>query len=155
MAELRVELLVTEGCPHVDRARRDLQAVLREGIVETPIQTVLVGSVEDAEFLGFPGSPTIRINGDDVVPEPHLSVGVSCRVYRDADGARTNSPPIERIRAVVDAHRRGRLEAFRRDEAGLVAEYARDAAAAEDAVADEANSTTAGDRNDELEAGQG
>ncbi len=132
MTDLRAELLVFEGCPHADEARRDLESVLREGIVETPIQVVLVTSMDDAEFLGFQGSPTIRINGQDVVPMPELAVALGCRVYRADDGRVVGSPPIERIREVVDGHRRGRLQAFQRDEAGRVASFARDAAESED-----------------------
>jgi hypothetical protein len=41
------------------------------------------------------------------------------------------SPPIELIRDAVDAHRRGRLQAFQRDEAARVAEFARKADADE------------------------
>ncbi len=124
MADLRVELLVTEGCPHLSRARADLEEVLRKGIVEVPIQVVIVGSAEDAELLHFPGSPTIRINGEDVVPAD-LPVALACRVYRDSQGRTSGSPPIEAIRAAVDAHRRGRLEAFQRGEAKLLADAAR------------------------------
>jgi hypothetical protein len=40
-------------------------------------------------------------------------------------------PPIEAIRAAVDAHRRGRLESFQREEAAKIAEFAREADAAE------------------------
>ena len=131
MADLRVELLAVEDCPHLDQARRDLQNVLRGGIIEVPIQVVYVTSLDDAEFLGFQGSPTIRVNGDDVVPQPDLPVALSCRLYRDADGHTAGSPPVERIKAAIDGHRRGRLEAFQRDEAAKVAEFAREADAAE------------------------
>ncbi len=132
MADLRVELLAVEGCPHLERAQRDLDAVLRTGIIEVPIQLIFVSGPDDAEFLGFQGSPTIRINGDDVVPEPELPIAISCRMYRAADGQVVGSPPIEAIRASVDAHRRSKLEAFQRDEAARVAEFARLADAAED-----------------------
>jgi len=131
VADLRVELLVAEDCPHLDKAHRDLEMVLRLGIIEVPIQVVFVTSPDDAEFLGFQGSPTIRIDGEDVVPQPGLPVALGCRIYRDADGKMLGSPPIEAIRAAVDAHRRGRLEAFQRDEAAKVADFARQAAAAE------------------------
>ncbi len=131
MSDIRVELLAVESCPHFESTRRALESVLREGIIETPIQVVFVGSQEDADFLEFPGSPTIRVNGRDVVPEPGLPVGLGCRIYRDAGGRVIDGPPIEAIRAVVQAHRRGRLEAFQRQEAGLVAEFARAAAEAE------------------------
>ncbi len=68
MADLRVELLAVEDCPHLEQARRDLESVLRKGIIEVPIQLIFVASQDDAEFLGFQGSPTIRVNGEDVVP---------------------------------------------------------------------------------------
>lgn len=131
MADLRVELLAVEDCPHLEQARRDLESVLRKGIVETPIQLIFVASQEDAEFLGFQGSPTIRINGGDVVLEPDLPIALACRIYRDEEGRTFGSPPIEAIRFAVDAHRRGKLEAFQREEAGLLAEFARRADAAD------------------------
>ncbi len=131
MADLRVELLAVEDCPHLETARRDLEAVLHRGIIEVPIQVIFVSGPDDAEFLGFQGSPTIRINGEDVVPQPGLPVAVGCRIYRDAEGGMLGSPPIEAIRDAVDAHRRGRLEAFQREEAAKVAAFARDADAAE------------------------
>ena len=136
MADLRVELLVVEDCPHLEQARRDLETVLRRGIIETPVQVIFVSSQEDADYLGFQGSPTIRIDGEDVVPQPDLPVALACRIYRDADGRAHGSPPIEVVEAAVKAHRRGRLEAFRRQEAGLLAEVARQAEAA-DASAEE------------------
>ena len=131
MADLVVELLAVEDCPHLEQARHDLESILRTGIIEVPIQLVFVTSPDDAEFLGFQGSPTIRINGDDVVPQPELPVALACRVYRDADGRALGSPPIESIRSAIDSHRRGRLEEFQREEAAKVAEFARAADAAD------------------------
>jgi len=132
VADLHVELLAVEDCPHLEQARRDLESVLRKGIIETPIQLIFVASQEDAEFLGFQGSPTIRIQGEDVVPQPGLPVALTCRVYRDEGGRAFGSPPIEAIQAAVQAHRRGKLEIFQREEAAKVAEFARRADAAED-----------------------
>ena len=137
VADIRVELLAVEDCPHLEQARRDLESVLRGGIIEVPIQLILVTSADDAEFLGFQGSPTIRVNGDDVVPASELPIALGCRIYRDADGRSLGSPPIESIRAAVDAHRRSRLEVFQRDEAAKVAEFAREAAAAESSAESE------------------
>jgi hypothetical protein len=134
VADLRVELLVVDGCPHVSQARADLESVLGQGVVETPIQLVIVSGLDDAEFLSFPGSPTIRVNGEDVVPQPELSAAVACRLYRDAEGRTLGSPPIEAIRAAVDAHRRGRLEAFQRQEARLRAEAALQAEAEDESA---------------------
>lgn len=126
-----MELLAVEDCPHLEQARRDLESVVGGGIIEVPIQLILVGTEEDAEFLGFQGSPTIRVNGDDVVPQPDLPIALACRIYRDPQGRASGSPPIEAIKASVDAHRRDRLVAFQRQEAARVAEFAREADAAE------------------------
>jgi hypothetical protein len=137
VADLRVELLAVEDCPHLEGALHDLESVLRQGIIEVPVQVIFVSSPEDAEFLSFQGSPTIRINGDDVVPQPDLPVALGCRIYRTADGRAQGRPPIESIRAAVDAHRRVRLEAFQREEAAKVAEFAREAEAAESSAESE------------------
>jgi hypothetical protein len=125
VADLLVELLVVEDCPHLEGARRDLETVLGGGIIEVPVQLVFVSGPDDAESLSFQGSPTIRINGEDVVPQPELPVAFGCRIYRDAEGRAHGSPPIQAIRAAVEKHRRGRLEAFQREEAAKVAEVAR------------------------------
>src|SRR3974377_516316 len=98
MSDLRVELLAVEDCPHFERTRKNLETVLREGIIETPIQAIFVGSQEDAEFLKFPGSPTVRINGDDVVFQPGLPPVLGCRLYRDESGNILEGPPVERLR---------------------------------------------------------
>jgi hypothetical protein len=140
VADLLVELLAVEDCPHLEQARRDLETVLHKGIIETPIQLIFVSGSEDAEFLGFQGSPTIRINGDDVVPQPDLPVALGCRLYRDEHDRMAGSPPIESIRAAIDAHRRSRLEAFQREEAGRVARFAREADAAETSIESEESS---------------
>jgi hypothetical protein len=131
MADIRVELLVVEGCPHLEQARRDLESELRRGIIETPVQVILVNGLDDAEFLHFQGSPTIRIDGEDIQPQPELPIALACRTYRDGLGRRVGSPPIEAIQAAIQAHRRGSLEAFQREEAGKVARFAREAEAAE------------------------
>jgi hypothetical protein len=144
MADLVVQLLTVEDCPHLEQAQHDLESILRTGIIEVPIQLIFVTGPDDAEFLGFQGSPTIRINGDDVVPQPELPVALACRVYRDADGRTLGSPPIESIRAAIDSHRRGRLEEFQRDEAAKVAKFAR-AADAADLVRGPANQALSAD----------
>jgi hypothetical protein len=135
VADLEVQLLAIQGCPHLTQARQDLETVLRKGIIEVPIQLVFVSGMDDAEFLGFQGSPTIRINGEDVVPQPELPIAYACRVYRDAEGRIIGSPPLEAIRAAVDAHRRGRLQEFQREEASKVARFAREIDEAEAAGA--------------------
>lgn len=65
---MRAELLYWDGDPEYMTARQRLVEVLTEDAFETPIQMISVNSPEDAELLAFPGSPTIRIDGDDIYP---------------------------------------------------------------------------------------
>jgi hypothetical protein len=62
-------------------ARQNLVEVLTEDAFETPIQMISVASEADAELLGMRGSPMIRIDGIDVVPEWDGPIGVAARDY--------------------------------------------------------------------------
>jgi hypothetical protein len=120
MSDLRVELLCTPDCPHQEPTRAALRRVLSEAAIETPVQLVLVSTLEDAEFLGFPGSPTVRINGEDLVPQPAgAPATLACRLYLQADGRLAGSIPEEVIRTAMRRHRGDRLREFQRDEAAL------------------------------------
>ncbi len=141
MSDLRVELLYTIDCPHWERVRADLHRVLSEGAIETPIQLVLVGGQDDAEFLEFVGSPTVRVNGQDVAPPPDgVGPGIGCRVYPQPDGTVSGRIPESLMREVIRSHRQGRLEAFQREESARVA------LAALEAAADEEGAATRGER---------
>src|SRR5687768_12828105 len=87
MANARVELLWWEGCPSWERAL----AILREemesvGLDPEAAVVTEVSTDEQAERLGFPGSPTILVDGVDVQPPEGEPTGLSCRVYRLRDG---------------------------------------------------------------------
>ena len=99
---MTVELLWWEGCPSYPEALADLERVLREEGVDASVELVEVVSDEQARRDRFPGSPTVRIDGQDVVPpgdgEPF---SLTCRVYRSRDGRISPVPDPEDIRAVV------------------------------------------------------
>jgi len=78
---MRVELLYADGDPAAMPARQNLVEVLTEDAFETPIQMVAVASEADAELLGMRGSPSIRIDGADIDPDWHGSIGLASRDY--------------------------------------------------------------------------
>jgi hypothetical protein len=97
-----------------------LRRVLAEGAIETPIQRVIVNTLDDAEFLRFPGSPTVRLNGEDLVPvPPGEPASLACRLYGQPDGSVAGTIPEETMRAAIRRLRRGRYQAFQREEAAL------------------------------------
>lgn len=129
VSDLRVELLYTLDCPHWEPVRADLYEALAEGAIETPIQLVLVSDQDDAEFLSFVGSPSVRLNGTDVVQPPVGSApNTGCRLYVQPDGSLSGRIPAQVLSEAVRLHRRGRLEAFQREESRKVAAAALEAA---------------------------
>ena len=106
---MRVELLYWDGDPNYMAARQRLVEVLTEDAFETPIQMISVNSPEDAELLAFPGSPTIRIDGDDIYPDTAEPPGLRLRRYPpddDLDAPSTEPVPGKRlIRRAVERAR--------------------------------------------------
>jgi len=103
---VKVELLYFEGCPNHIEAGKLLQQALVEERITDPITPVLVDTLEKAQETHFLGSPTILINGTDIDPAVagRTDYGLSCRVY-DVDGTRSGTPPVEMIRAALNAAR--------------------------------------------------
>ncbi|MGH2427424.1 MAG: hypothetical protein ACRDGV_00860 [Candidatus Limnocylindria bacterium] len=98
---MRVELLYIEDDPGYMQARQNLVEVLTEDAFETPIQMIAVASEDDAELLGFRGSPTIRIDGSDIDPPSARSVALRQRDY----GHGSNVPSKALIRNAVERAR--------------------------------------------------
>ncbi len=78
---MRVELLYADGDPAAMPARQNLVEVLTEDAFETPIQMIAVATEEDAALLGMRGSPSIRIDGEDIDPDAAPPVGLAARDY--------------------------------------------------------------------------
>lgn len=102
---MRVELLYWDADPDYMVARQNLVEVLTEDAFETPIQMVSVNSQGDAELLGFPGSPTIRLDGTDIDPTSAGTVGLHLRDYPANGHGTTHVPGKDLIRRAVERAR--------------------------------------------------
>jgi hypothetical protein len=103
---MRIELLWWEGCPSYPETRADLEEALAAAGVDANVETVEIESDEQARRERFPGSPTIRIDGDDVFPCPDQEpYSLTCRVYRLRDGRPSPTPDPADLREAIDAHR--------------------------------------------------
>lgn len=106
---MRVELLYSDSDPHYMTARQRLVEVLTEDAFETTIQMIAVNSVEDAVLLDFRGSPSIRIDGIDIHPEPPSEPGLRPRAYpgdNDTPAGESEPAPGKRlIRLAVERAR--------------------------------------------------
>ena len=102
---MRVELLWWEGCPSYPETLADLNRVLDEEGVDTEVELVEVESDEQARAERFPGSPTIRVDGDDLLPPPEMEpFSLTCRVYRLRDGRPSPTPDPEVLRDAIRRH---------------------------------------------------
>ena len=105
-----IELLFWDGCPSHPEAEALLRAVLAKQGLDAAIERIEVRTQEDAEALGFVGSPTIRIDGRDVDEDgaARSRPSLTCRIYTRPDGTVSPVPSraqIERALATVGAAR--------------------------------------------------
>lgn len=98
---VKIEFLYWEECASHDLALQRLREVLTEWQIAAPVHLVQITTEQQAAALGFPGSPTIRIDGQDLFPAPDGPYGLTCRVYRTDDGRPTPLPTIEMIRRAM------------------------------------------------------
>ena len=99
-----VELLYWDGCPSWPEALEQLRAEMRAlGLPAEDVAVVEVTGDEQAEALGFPGSPTIRVDGRDVEPVPEEPAALTCRVYRTHDGRVSPLPDPAQVRGALRA----------------------------------------------------
>lgn len=97
-----VTFLYFEDCPSHDFALERLRQVLQEEGVEAEIEIIKVETDDQARSLQFLGSPTIRINGEDILPpSDHDIVGLACRAFVLEDGRISPLPSYEMIRAGI------------------------------------------------------
>jgi len=90
---MRVEFLYFEDCPSHEVALARLKKALTSVGVDSKIEIIRVQNDSQAQALSFPGSPTIRIDGQDIDPAgaggpPSLT----CRLYYKDDGSPTPLP---------------------------------------------------------------
>ncbi len=83
-----IELLYFEGCPSWEVAQELLETVLNEQNLQAGVQLVRVETDDEAKQQRFVGSPSIRINGEDLFPVDHEDYALGCRVYQTPDGMR-------------------------------------------------------------------
>jgi hypothetical protein len=104
----KLELLWWEGCPSTERALSELREAAAELGLEAPeIAMREIRTDEEAAAAGFIGSPTILVDGIDVVvdhgPDEAGATGLSCRVYRRRDGRVSPTPDPDDLRAALAA----------------------------------------------------
>ncbi|QIN85272.1 thioredoxin family protein [Rubrobacter tropicus] len=99
---MKVEVLYFDGCPTYREAEETLREVLAEAGAGAGVALVAVNTDEEAERLRFPGSPTIRVEGEDLFPAGERGEWrLGCRVYATPEGLK-GSPTKEMLRQALE-----------------------------------------------------
>ena len=88
---MKVEVLFFDGCPNHDALLPHLRDLLIAGGAEdAAIRLVRVEDADAADAERFLGSPTVRIDGQDVEPDAdeRTDFGLKCRLFDTPDGLR-------------------------------------------------------------------
>jgi len=100
---MRIEILYVPGCPNYQPTVEQVERVLSSESLEAEIRSTAVRTDAEARELMFPGSPTIRVNGEDIEPRETSVPSLACRLYENRSGI----PSEELLRiAISDAIRR-------------------------------------------------
>jgi hypothetical protein len=98
---VRVSFLYYEDCPSHDVALERLREVMDEEDIPSVVEVVKVETEEQARELHFVGSPTIRVDGQDIDPPDDSHYALTCRAYRLADDRISPLPSKDMIRWAV------------------------------------------------------
>jgi hypothetical protein len=82
---VQVSFLYYEDCPSYDLALERLREVMAEEGIPGEVEVIKVDTEEQARELRFAGSPTIRVDGQDIDPPGDSHYGLMCRAYRLED----------------------------------------------------------------------
>lgn len=103
LTPVEVTLLYFDGCPSWRLADERLaEALALTGHPDQPVTRRQVTTPEQAEQLGFRGSPTVLLDGRDPFPEPGAPTGLACRMFRTPDGL-AGAPSVEQLVAALTA----------------------------------------------------
>ncbi len=86
---VRVEVLSIDECPNSRIAVEEAEAALASlGLSATAVVERRVTSPADAAATAFAGSPTVLIDGVDVIPGTAPTSTLACRIYRTGTGTK-------------------------------------------------------------------
>lgn len=98
-----VELLYWEDCPSYPDMLRLLRTLLHElGRDDVTVRVTRVDTDDQARELRFTGSPTLRVDGADLLAaDDGADFGLTCRLYRLRNGRPSPTPDPDILREAL------------------------------------------------------
>lgn len=100
---MKIQFLYFDGCPSYKQGLENLKQALRELALPEDFEMINMDSDKKAEEYSFIGSPTIRINGEDIDPrvkDAKVTSHKGCRIYQTEEGIK-GAPTVEMIKKII------------------------------------------------------
>ena len=94
-----VTLMYFDGCPNWREVDEHLELLASE-FPGMRVRRKRVETVEEAERVGFHGSPTVLVDGVDAFADSEPASGLSCRRYPTPTGYR-GAPALDQVREAI------------------------------------------------------
>ncbi|MEW6144147.1 MAG: MerC domain-containing protein [Thermodesulfobacteriota bacterium] len=116
---MKIEFVYDSDCPNAERSRENIRLALRQIGIKTSWDEWERNDPDLPERLMDYGSPTILIDGVDIIAGLSESHGDSCRLYKDSKGIMGGVPSVEAIiKALADSRK---TQDLRSDRTGFIA----------------------------------
>lgn len=96
MSTPKIELIYDTDCPNIGAARDQLKSAIKKTGRDFQWQEWDSKNSTAPEYVRNYGSPTILVNGQDVVKSENPDAGC-CRIYTDDGGTMRGVPSVEEI----------------------------------------------------------
>lgn len=97
---MQVTIQYFDGCPNWKHLHSAVESLMAELAVDGAIGLQRVETQEEAEKVGFRGSPTLLVGGVDPFADENAPFGLGCRLYATESGF-AGEPPIDEVRAAL------------------------------------------------------
>ncbi len=96
--KIKIEIQHFDDCPNSPKLIQRVKEAIKYYVKNIQYEEILVTSNEEAQRIGFRGSPTLLINGKDIedLPVPK-EPALMCRFYSDG------LPSVDAIKKVLDS----------------------------------------------------
>ncbi|MCX7993556.1 MAG: hypothetical protein N2651_07780 [Fimbriimonadales bacterium] len=98
---MRIELLYYPECPSHERALELIYEALAQESATAEVEVIRIDTQAQAEAYHFIGSPTIRIDGRELQPQPNLPYRLTCRAFLREDGRLSPLPSLSMLREAI------------------------------------------------------
>lgn len=99
----KLQLLYIDDCPSWERGLGNLEAALESEGIHAEVDLIKIRDVTEATRFKFLGSPSFRVDGQELWPEEREINALSCRIYQSTQGAK-GWPSVEMLREKLPKH---------------------------------------------------